>query len=108
LSTGNPHQVTQRHFERVVLPGSNLTGPRVIEGRVKETLWALNDPRIQRKCLLQDEDDCGYGITGHLHVSADLTTFLKENTEDGLEEMAGGLARSVTGLTHRIYFCGVE
>jgi hypothetical protein len=66
---------------------------------VKESLWALNDPRIQRMCLLQDED-CGYGITGHLRVSADVTTFLKE--------MAGGLARSVTDLTHRIYFCGVE
>jgi len=36
-------------------------------------------------CLLQHEDDSGSGITGHLHVSADLTTFLKE--KDGLEEM---------------------
>ena len=61
-----------------MLSGSNLTGPRAIEGHVKETLWTLNDPRTQRMCLLQHEDDCGYGITGHHHVSADLTTFLKE------------------------------
>jgi hypothetical protein len=56
--------------DRVVLSGSNLTGPRVIVGRVTDILWTMNDLRMQRMCLSQPEDDCGYGMTGHIHISA--------------------------------------
>jgi hypothetical protein len=45
----------------------------------------IERPPYIKNVPVATRDNSGYGITGHLHVSADLTTFLKE--KDGLEEM---------------------